>query len=64
MKAQFMDFTGTSEALNLVVKGKREEGLLVKVKRVADLDNGERKYRFKLSPKRAIIGTVTGRSNT
>jgi len=54
MKAQFMDFIGTPEALDFVVKAKRKEGLLAKVKRVVDLDNGERKYRIKLSPKKVV----------
>ena len=51
MKRTEIEFTDTPAALDEMIAKKRDEGFIVKVKRVADLDDGKRKYKVRLTPK-------------
>ena len=47
---RYIEFIGTPKELDLLVIEKRMKGLMAKIKRVADLDDGRRHYRLKLAP--------------
>lgn len=51
MKTQEMEFTGTVEALDALVKEKRKEGMHVRVTRIGEPGDDERRYRLKMRRK-------------
>jgi len=53
------EFTGTPTVLDAVLKRMRSEGCKVKVKRLKDLDDGERLYKLKVTPPPGLVQRIT-----